>query len=375
MLERALAGFQQRFGREPDFVIRAPGRVNLIGDHTDYNDGFVLPMALDRALWMSVGRADHRRLEVASEETGDDSIDLNHIEPQGTFADYITGVINAASEPFLSGLDIWIGSDVPVGAGLSSSAALAVATTLALAEVTNNRWDPIEAAQVARRAENDWVGVATGIMDQLVIATASAGSASLIDCRSLTIGEVELPRKASVVVLDSGTRRQLAHSAYNERRQACFRAAAALGVEKLRDASLAMLLSGNLDPVDARRARHVITENDRVLAFASALRSGDLERAGKLMTESHLSLRNDFEVSTSQLDALVQAAEDSPGCYGARLTGAGMGGCAVAIVSRSAGPSFRSSVVEKYRAATGLIAGVFVTEPSTGVRVDWRRSR
>ena len=364
--------FEEKFGRPASVIVRAPGRANLIGDHTDYNDGFVLPMALDRAVWMAAADRADRLVRIASSELGEGSFDLDNLSRQRTFVDYLSGVAWAMDPEALPGLDIAIASELPVGAGLSSSAAVEMATLLAFSELSGRGWDPVVSAQTARRAENDWVGVASGIMDQLIVAGARAGHATLIDCRSLRTRALPIPGEVEVVVLDSGTRRSLADSAYNERRMACERAAAALGVEKLRDVNLAMLGDASLDPVDLRRARHVVTENDRVLACAAALERNDPVAAGSLMNLSHKSLRDDFSVSTLALDALVESARSHPGCFGARLTGAGMGGCAVALARSESVPGFVESVRSAYHAATGLEAQLFPSDPTNGAEVVYR---
>ncbi|MGH8958220.1 MAG: galactokinase, partial [Acidimicrobiia bacterium] len=232
-------------------------------------------MAIDQSIWMAVAARPQRRISVESRDMGSAEVSLDHIERSGGYVDYVAGVI-ALGDPLNCGLDLWIDSDLPVGAGLSSSAALSVASVLAVTEVIGGQWDPLKAAHLARRVENEWVGVATGIMDQLVIAGAVSGAASLIDCRSLQITQIPLPAKAAIAVLDSGTRRQLVSSEYNERRAACERAADFLGVDKLRDADLDMLDCSLLAPPDSRRARHVITENARTLEFAQAIGQGEL---------------------------------------------------------------------------------------------------
>lgn len=361
--------FSETFARPASVIVRAPGRVNLIGDHTDYNDGFVLPMALDRAVWMAASGRTDRVVRVISSELGEGRFDLDDLSRQGTFVDYLSGVAWAMGPVGLPGLDIAITSDLPAGAGLSSSAAIEMATLLTFSELSGRASDPVESAKTARRAENDWVGVASGIMDQLIVAVARTGHATLIDCRSLRTRALPIPVEVAVVVLDSGTRRSLTESAYNERRTACERAAAALGVKKLRDVDLAMLDDAGLDPIDLRRARHVVTENDRVLGFFAAMERADLAGAGALMNASHESLRDDFSVSTPALDALVEAARSQPGCLGARLTGAGMGGCGVALIAAGSVAGFVESVRSGYRADTGLEATLYPSIATNGAEV------
>jgi len=370
---RAVALFRSVHGGDPDLVVRSPGRVNLIGDHTDYNQGFVLPMAIDRALWIAARRRDDDLLRVVAEGAAPAELDLTRLAHRpGEWAEYVAGVAWSLAEDghVLGGWDGAVASDVPIGAGLSSSAALEVGVARVFAEFTGGAWDPVAMALAARRAENVWVGMACGIMDQLVVAAAVEGSALLIDCRSLERRPVSLPAAVTVLVIDSGTRRSLVNSAYNERRAACDRAAAALGVDALRDADLGdIAAAGDLDIVTRRRARHVVEENHRVIAFATALGAGDVIEAGRLMGESHASLRDDFEVSTPVLDRLVVAVGAVDGCYGARLTGAGFGGCVVALAASDRLREVTSAVLA---AGASLDLGgvaVYPSQPAAGAGV------
>ncbi|HJQ95988.1 MAG TPA: galactokinase [Acidimicrobiia bacterium] len=331
-------------------------------------------MAIEQSIWMAVAVRPQRRLRIESTALGSAEVGLDYIERSGGYVDYVAGVI-ALQNPDICGLDLWIDSDVPLGAGLSSSGALSVASVFAVTEASGGRWDPMTAALLARRVENEWVGVATGIMDPLIISGAVAGAASLIDCRSLQITQIQLPAQVAVAVLDSGTRRQLTSSDYNDRRAACERAAEFLGVGKLRDADLDMLDRSLLTPPDSRRARHVITENSRTLEFAHALGRSEFARAGELMIESHSSLRDDFEVSSPSLDVLVEAALEAPGCFGARLTGAGMGGCAVALVSLREWDEFASSLGRRLQPGTDAKSALCRAYPRRGAHVAWRRGR
>lgn len=268
----------------------------------------------------------------------------------------------------LRGLDAAFSGDVPRGAGLSSSAALELAFARAFLEAAGLAWDPKTAARRGQRAENAWVGVQSGIMDQLASACGRAGRALLIDCRSLDVQPVPLPDGTRVVILDTDTRRGLVGSAYNERRAQCERAAEAFGVDALRDVDLAGFSAreAELDPTVRKRARHVVTENARTQEAAAAMRRGDAARLGELMIESHASLRDDFEVSSPALDAIVAAALDQPGCYGARMTGAGFGGCAVALVAAADVASFEAAVRTAYRLATGHEARIYPTDAAAG---------
>jgi galactokinase len=292
--------------------VRAPGRVNLIGDHTDYNDGFVLPLAIDRDCRI-VGRATESELALRWAQGGDD----NSLR----IAQAVRAELGVAE-----GLDADVSSSVPIGGGLSSSSALAVGLATAFAAAAGRSWDARELAHACRRAETAATGVPGGIMDQLTSVLGEERHALLIDCRSLEVTPVALPDELAVVVCDSGVPRRLAESAYAERRAACEAAAARLGLRSLRDATA--------DEVrDDPRARHVVAENARVLAAAAALGGPDLDALGRLMLESHASLRDDYEVSTPELDLLVDELV-AAGAAGARLTGAGFGGCVVAVVER-----------------------------------------
>jgi galactokinase len=349
---------------DPDVVVRAPGRANIIGEHTDYNDGFVLPVALDSATYIAGRRrADVVRL-VSLQEPREVTVDLRTgAGPTSGWGAYVSAVVRALRDAsvVVDGLDAVVHSEVPVGAGLSSSAALEVGLALALSA---GPLDPVRVAQICRRAERSYVGVDVGIMDQLACAAARARHALLIDCRDNSIEHVPVPEDVTIVVVDSGVRRALGASAYNERRAQCRSAAALLGVASLRDARPDDVASGRLDEVLRRRARHVITENERVLRTAQALRRADLAAIGRLLYASHESLTHDYEVSTPELDALVAAALATEGVFGARLTGAGFGGCTVNLVdaarARDAGPE----IVERYEAATGRPARYWVSRPA-----------
>jgi len=369
--------FGRRFGAAPAFVARAPGRVNLIGDHTDYNDGFVLPMAIDRAVWIAFRPRLDAHVVVNSLDFGEDaSFALDGPIAHGRgWQEYVRGVAATllADDPLeFGGWEGVVSGDVPLGAGLSSSAALELATARAFVAAAHRPWDAARMARLAQRAENEWVGVNCGIMDQLISATGVAGHALLIDCRSLATRAVKLPPAASVVVLDTATRRGLVESAYNERRAACEAAARAFGVGSLRDVDLATFAAApaGLDDVIRKRARHVAGENARTLAAADALALGDVTRVGALMDESHASLRDDFEVSRAELDAMVTIAREHEACFGARMTGAGFGGCAVALVRRDAVTSFARATAARYEAKVGLVPSVYVCAADDGASVE-----
>jgi len=360
--------FSSRFGRPPAHVVRAPGRVNLIGDHTDYNDGFVLPIAIDRATWVAAAPRADRRLHLLSEQMSGEDIEVDPAVdgggPRGHWSDYPRGVacvLRAASYP-IGGADLLVASDVPVGGGLSSSAALEVATALALLACAGTRVEPATLARLCQQAEHDFAGTPCGIMDQLAVVAARAGHAMLLDCRSLAIRHVPLPETADVVVCDSGVRHALADGAYARCREDCAEAARMLGVTALRDVTAAHLDAelDRLPPPLWRRARHVVSENARVLELVEALARDDLERAGRVMTASHASLRDDFAVSGPEIDRLVVLAAAVPGVHGSRLTGGGFGGCTVSLAAPDA------AVLLAERVGT---ASVFRCTPAAGAQV------
>ncbi len=366
--ERAVAAAIARFGEPAGLLASAPGRVNLIGEHTDHQEGFVLPMAIDDRTYIAFSPvAGPVSTIVADDLSKETQVDLNRISQRPrSWSNYLLGVVTAMQEAGLP-LRSWrgaIASDVPRGAGLSSSAALEVAAALAFLDAPT--WDPTVLAQVGQRAENAWVGVSSGIMDQLVSAAAVAGAALFIDCRTLETQPVRLASDATVVVMDTSTRRGLVGSAYDDRRQACHRVAAHFGATVLRDVSWEQLIaqSSSLPDEDFRRARHVTRENARVTQAIE--HAGDPERLGRLINESHYSLQNDFEVSTAELDAIAEIAREENGCFGARMTGGGFGGAAIALVERNAVESFVDHVTEKYQARTGLAPTLFATSPSFG---------
>lgn len=372
--ERAVRLFRQEFGSEPRVLVRAPGRVNLIGEHTDYNDGFVLPAAIDRDLCIALRPRSDLHVDARSEGREGSTFWLGHFERRVEgWGEYVQGVAWALSESGrrLVGWDGVLASDIPVGAGLSSSAALELATARAFEATSGFAWDPTEIANLCRRAENVWVGVASGPMDQLASARGRPGHAILLDCRSLDFEWVPIPEGVEMVVLDTGTRRALEASAYNERRRECDAATRALGASSLRDVSETDLYShrSRLPETLGRRARHVVTENARTIAAAAAMRAGDAESVGRLMNESHRSLRDDFDVSSVALDAIVEAAWAAEGCHGARLTGGGFAGCAVALVERSATAGFEKTVAGGYARSTGRTCTTYVCRASEGASI------
>ncbi|MEX2178546.1 MAG: galactokinase [Gemmatimonadaceae bacterium] len=378
--------FARCFGRAPDVVASAPGRVNLIGEHTDYNDGFALPMAIDRRVHVALARRSDERIVVYSEEFAEQrEIDLAPPPPMAgapRWEDYVRAVLLAmpdAQRP-RAGADIFISSGVPVGAGLSSSAALEIALARGWCALVNLPWDALAAARLAQHAENEFVGVRCGIMDQVASACGREGHAMLLDCRTLDLEHVRLPAAAAIVVMDTGVRRSLSASEYNDRRLACERAAVGIrhaypDVRALRDATAAQLeaAASSLDALVYRRARHVIEENARPAQLRRALEAGDLAHAGHLMNDSHQSLRDLYDVSSTHLDLICRVAREHGACYGARLTGAGFGGCAIALVRADAVAEFIAAVQPRYEANGYKRAAFYAVLADDGARLERAR--
>lgn len=378
--QKVTIAFSDKFGTPPAIVVRAPGRVNLIGEHTDYNDGFVLPMAIDRGIWLALRPRDDDQVAVHSLDFGETAVfHLNKLQnTKSGWGEYIKGVAWALQENgyALRGWDGVLTGNVPKGAGLSSSAALELVTARAFEQVSGFAWDTAQMAKLSQLAENKWVGMNCGIMDQMISAAGEAGHALLIDCRSLASELVPLPpaldgSDTAVVILDTTTRRGLVDSAYNERRQQCEAAAAYFGVPALRDVSITEFLAeaDNLEPLARRRAKHVITENLRTLNAAKAMQNADAALLGQLMKESHASLRDDFEVTNDALNIIVDIAQAQAGCYGARMTGAGFGGCAVALVHGEKVNGFVTAVSDQYQQKTERRPKIYVCQPSDGASV------
>ena len=375
--------FSARFQRASAGVAVAPGRVNLVGDHTDYNDGFVLPMALGLGTACAFSPRDDGRLRVhftASDVTSEASLaELRAPGGAGSFS-YVAGVAWALLEKGheVRGLDAVVAGSLPIGAGLSSSASLELAAARAFCSASGVRWNAVAMAKLCQHAENDYVGLSCGIMDLYAAADASEGTALLLDCRSLEARPVPVPDHALVVVMDTGSRRGLAGSTYNERRASCEAAVRALsplrpGLRALRDVDEAMLRAGRdrLDAITYARAAHVVAEIQRPRAMAKAFEIGDLDTAGRIMNDSHASLRDLYEVSSPELDLMTELARAHPACYGARLTGAGFGGCAVALVRTRAGDEFVTEVAAAYRERRPDLSNsaLFGCRPSAGARL------
>ncbi len=338
--DRAEALFRERFGTRPDVIARAPGRVNIIGEHVDYNDGLVLPIAIDLYLVVCARRRADNVIQVHSAELNQTvTLQPGTDHRNQGWSSYVAGVAELVHRAGgdLTGADLIVVSDLPQGGGLSSSAALEAASALALMALGRVALPPERIATLCRAAEHEWAGVQCGIMDQYAVLLARENHALLLDCQSLEYEHVPIPREAHFVILDSGASRELAQSAYNIRVAECHRAATLLGVASLRDLDathLDELLTRLPDPLD-RRVRHVVTETARVQQAADALRRGELNDCGALMSQSHESLRDDYEVSSPALDAVVAGAERVQGVLGCRLTGAGFGGFAIALAVES----------------------------------------
>jgi galactokinase len=359
-------------------VVRAPGRVNLIGEHTDYNDGFVLPAAIDLAIAIAYLPTSDRRIELVLAATGERAtIDLDAIgERAGTWVDYVAGTawaLAAAGVP-LTGFRGALASDLPTGAGLSSSAALELVTAWALAGSGPPALEPLDLARICQIAENRFVGVQSGLMDQFASACGVAGSALFLDCRTLEHRTVPIPDGLRVVLCHSGVTHHHGGGEYNTRREECDRAVAALSalegrpLKALRDVDADMLRrwGARLDPVERRRAEHIVGENARVLETESAMRSADLPAIGRLFAESHASMRDLFEITTPEMDILVEIAVAVPGVVGARMTGGGFGGCTVNVVHPDGIAALREAVETEYASRTGKTPRVWEVEAADG---------
>jgi galactokinase len=370
--------FQAIYGTTPGVVVRAPGRVNLIGEHTDYNDGFVLPAAIDRSIDFAGRKRTDRVVRVHSLDfSGSVEFSLDDIQKDSIhlWSNYIRGVSKYLEEDGhrLSGADIAFGGNVPREAGLSSSAAVEVGTAAFWKTLLHLEVDPVYLVKLSRKAENQFVGVPCGIMDQFISALGRKDHALFLDCRDLTFRHVPLRGDVKIVVCNSGVKRALAQSEYEVRLKQCREAVAQIAstgraVKSLRDVTPADLKAarGVLSEVLFRRARHVVSESGRVLEAVRVLEAGDLESFGELMNASHVSLRDDYEVSSKELDILVELAWKQPGVLGARMTGAGFGGCTVNLVRQEAAEAFAETVRRGYQDALGLKAEIYICKASQG---------
>lgn len=376
---KTLEIFADKFGYPATITIKAPGRVNLIGEHTDYNDGFVLPCAIDYETVIACAQRNDRTIRVIAADYDNDEDSFSLDEPilhsdAHPWANYVRGVVKhlMLRNKDFSGADMVISGNVPQGAGLSSSASLEVAVGQALKSLYDLPLDGVALALNGQEAENQFVGCNCGIMDQLISALGKENHSLLIDCRSLETRAVSMPTNAAVVIINSNVKRGLVDSEYNARREQCEVAARFFGVKALRDVDPALFFSiqDELDPVVARRARHVITENDRTLAAADSLASGDLKRMGELMAESHASMRDDFEITVPQIDKLVEIVKEVIGDKGGvRMTGGGFGGCIVALVPEDMVDKVRHAVEQQYQAHSGLKETFYVCTASQGAGI------
>ncbi len=374
--------FQEIFGSPPAVVVRAPGRVNLIGEHTDYNNGYVLPAAIDRYVWFAGRPRSDRTVRAHSVDFADAvgfSLDAIERDAQHPWSNFLRGVSKYLEESGhrLRGADLAFGGDVPREAGLSSSAAVEVGAVAFWKKLMGLKLEPVDAVKLARRAENEFVGVPSGIMDQFISALGRQHHALFLDCRDLKFRHVPLKGEVKIVVCNTGVKRALAHSEYEVRVAQCREAVEqfrkmGMHIESLRDVKMGDLIKygKNLDKLPLKRASHIVTENDRVREAVKVLEQGDLKFFGKLMNASHKSLRDDYEVSSQELDMLVDIAQRQPGVLGARMTGAGFGGCTVNLVKRDAAEAFTQAIQEGYQKALGLHAEVYVCEASDGALIS-----
>ena len=370
-LNRLTSKFEETYDSRPR-VFRAPGRVNIIGEHTDYNEGFVLPCAIDFATYVAAGARTDRKIRVASlnfDRAFEFDLDDPPLRKETTWVKYVQGValILERSGYHLNGADLLIDSDVPVGAGLSSSAALEISVAFALSRISRHQVEGIELAKIGQTAEHEFAGVLSGIMDQFASVYGKADNALLLDCRSLKSSAVPLS-DANFIVCNTKVKHDLADGEYNVRRKQCEEAANFFGVSSLRDVSLDVLerMSPTMLDVLMKRARHVISENQRVLDTVEALKAGDLSKVGVLLTKSHISLRDDFDVSSKELNLMVEIGLRQEGFFGARMMGGGFGGCTINLVEPKNAGEFIENMIREYREATGIECDIYRPKTSSG---------
>jgi galactokinase len=375
--------FREKFHIPPRVFI-APGRVNLIGEHLDYNDGFVLPCAIEFSTRAAVApRTDQKVVLRSAEFTEHFEFDLTNLpqKPLGKWSDYVLGVAKMLRQAghLPIGANLLVHGEVPIGAGLSSSAAIEVATTLALLSVSGANLSLPEIAKLCQRAENEFVGARVGIMDQFVSCLGKAGHALLLDCRSLQFELVPVPEQVKLVICNTMVKHELSGGEYNRRREECEEGVRILsnsfpGIKALRDVTPQQLASSAkaMPPVIHKRCLHVVEEIQRVLQAVECLRSGNLDKMGQLMSESHRSLRDLYEVSCGELDAMVEAAAALPGYYGGRMTGGGFGGCTINLVASEYSEKFRESIAERYRERTGISPEIYVCSSADGAHAELR---
>ena len=379
--------FTARFGAPPARIALAPARVNLLGEHVDYNDGFVMPAAIDRATYVAFSPSGNEQSTLLAADFDDEAaftpgsiLSKSDVggEPLPEWARYPAGVQWALQDAGLPvpGIQAVYASDVPRGAGLSSSASVEMAFVVAWQALGGWGLPPMRRASLGQKAENEYVGVKCGIMDQFASACGVADHLLLLDCRSLEWRALPIPPQVAIVIADTSVRRKLTASGYNERRQACEEAVAVLsrdlpGIRALRDVSIADFnrLCGGLPEAVEKRARHVVEEIDRSRRAAGLLERGDVAAFGRLMNACHASLRDLYEVSTPELDAMAAIAQGLPGCLGARLTGAGFGGCTVNLVQKTAAGAFAEDLAEGYARATGLTPEIYICRAADGARI------
>lgn len=372
--DQSVALFQMKFNTTPDEIIRAPGRVNLIGEHTDYNEGFVLPIAIDKEVRIALSKTNNRNVVLYSQELKSRiEFLLDDLHEGSGWGEYIKGVAWALRQEGykLKGWQGVLTSEIPQGAGLSSSAAVEMATVEAFVFSSGLTMTRKEMARIGRKAENEWVGVKSGIMDQMTSANGMKDHALLIDCKSLEITKIPLPVNLTFVVLDTMTRHKLVESAYNERREQCRQAAQLLRIHSLREIEPKefKMVRNRLDKVIAKRAQHVVDENYRVIDAIKALEERNNRKFGELVSESHISLRDLFEVSSPELNSMVNCATQQSGCLGARMMGAGFGGSAIAIVENDHAADFVKSVRDCYKDKTGIDADIYPCKAVDGVEI------
>ncbi len=379
LIQNVKTSFQQALGYAPSHIIQAPGRVNLIGEHTDYNDGFVLPCAIDYQTVVAAAKRDDNIVRVVSVDYGNelDEFDISQeitFQQDKMWPNYIRGVVKCLIERGyeFSGADISVSGNVPQGAGLSSSAALEVVIGQTFKVLYNLEISQAEIALNGQQAENEFVGCNCGIMDQMISAEGKENHAMLLDCRSLETQAVSMPENMSVVIINSNKKRGLVDSEYNTRREQCEEAARIFGVKALRDVTIEQFnaKASELDELVAKRARHVISENDRTVEAADALRNYDMKRIGELMAQSHASMRDDFEITVKEIDTLVEIVKQVIGEQGGvRMTGGGFGGCIVAVMPPELVEPVNAAVAAQYEAATGLKESIYVCQAKNGAGV------
>lgn len=370
--------FKKIFRGQPR-LYRAPGRVNLIGEHTDYNQGFVLPAAIDLYCWTAAAARADRRLQIHSTNLNQSvSVDLDDkpLSRRGDWSDYAVGTAVALENAGykLTGADLLVSSEVPLGSGLSSSAAIEVSTGYALLDISGTKVDPLRLVMACHQAENDFVGAHVGIMDQFISANGRAGHALMLDCRSFEATALLIPPQLRLVVCNTGVKHELTGGEYNQRRAQCeegvrLLSSALPAIQALRDVGSDQLerCKELLPELIYRRCRHVVTENERVQRTPGAFLAGDLGRIGTLMAESHHSMRDDYEISCAELDLMVEIAGVQPGVIGARMTGGGFGGCTVNLVQANVAEEFRASVAAEYEKHTHIAPAIYILNASEGV--------